>query len=41
MCISAVLTHAVKELEIIPYNPMSKVGSMKKPSGRWFIFDVS
>ena len=34
MCISAVLTHAVKELEIIPYNPMSKVGSMKKPNGR-------
>lgn len=34
MCISAVLTYAVKELEILEYNPVSKVGTMKKPSGR-------
>lgn len=34
MCLSAVLTYAVKELEIIPYNPCSNVNIMKKPSGR-------
>lgn len=34
MCISAVLTYAVKELEIINVNPMSKVKLMQKPTGR-------
>lgn len=34
MCISAVLTYAVKELEIINVNPMSKVKPMQKPTGR-------
>ena len=34
MGLSAILTFAVKELEIIETNPMSKVGIMKKPDGR-------
>lgn len=34
MCISAVLTYAVNELEIIDANPMSKVKTLKKPNGR-------
>lgn len=34
MCFSAVLTWAVKELEILEYNPMSKIDPMKKPNGR-------
>lgn len=34
MCISAVFTYAVKELEIIDINPMSKVDTMPKPDGR-------
>lgn len=34
MCLSAVLTYAVKELEIIDTNPMSKVKIMQKPTGR-------
>lgn len=34
MCFSAVLTWAVKELEILEYNPMSKIDTMKKPNGR-------
>lgn len=34
MCISAVLTYAVNELEIIDVNPMSKVKTLKKPNGR-------
>ena len=34
MCLSAVLTYAVKELEIIEINPFSKVGIMPKPEGR-------
>lgn len=34
MCISAVLTYAVKELEIIEVNPCSKVKPMPKPNGR-------
>lgn len=34
MCISAVLTYAFKELEIIEVNPMSKVSIMPKPHGR-------
>lgn len=34
MCLSAVLTYAVKELEIIDINPMIKVKIMPKPSGR-------
>lgn len=34
MCLSAVLTYAVKELELIEYNPVSKVGTVTKPSGR-------
>lgn len=34
MCISAVLSYAVKELEIIEVNPMSKVSIMPKPHGR-------
>lgn len=34
MCISAVLTYAVKELEIIEVNPCSKVKLMPKPNGR-------
>lgn len=34
MCLSAVLTFAVKELEILEVNPMSKVSNMPKPKGR-------
>lgn len=34
MCISAILTYAVKELELININPMSKVKLMQKPTGR-------
>ena len=34
MCLSAVLTYAVRELEIIPVNPMSNVTKKKKPNGR-------
>lgn len=34
MCLSAILTYAVKDLEIIEVNPMSKVSLMKKPNGR-------
>ncbi len=34
MCLSAVLTYAVKELEIIDINPASKVDIMPKPEGR-------
>ena len=34
MCLSAVLTYAVKELEIIEVNPCSKVSPMPKPKGR-------
>ena len=34
MCISAVLTYAVRELEIIDINPMSKINIMPKPQGR-------
>ena len=34
MCISAILTYAVKELEIIESNPCSKVKLMPKPNGR-------
>lgn len=34
MCLSAVLTYAVKELELLEYNPVSKVGTVTKPDGR-------
>lgn len=34
MCMSAILTHAVKELEIIELNPMSKIDTVPKPEGR-------
>ena len=34
MCISAVLTYARDELELIEYNPMSKVKTIPKPDGR-------
>lgn len=34
MCISAILSYAVKELEIIEINPCSKVSLMPKPDGR-------
>lgn len=34
MCLSAILSWAVKELEIIEVNPMSKISMMKKPNGR-------
>lgn len=34
MCLSAVLTYAVKELELIEINPLSKVGTLPKPEGR-------
>lgn len=34
MCLSAVLTFAVKELEIIEVNPCSKVSTVTKPAGR-------
>lgn len=34
MCFSAILTHARDELEIIEYNPMSKVKIVPKPDGR-------
>lgn len=34
MCMSAILTHAVKELELIPANPMANVKNLKKPNGR-------
>ena len=34
MCLSAVLTYARDELELIEYNPMSKVKIIPKPEGR-------
>lgn len=34
MCLSAILTYAVKELELINVNPMSKIKLMQKPTGR-------
>lgn len=34
MCLSAVLTYATNELELIPVNPMSKVGTLTKPNSR-------
>lgn len=34
MCMSAVLTFARDELELIEYNPMSKVKTVSKPDGR-------
>lgn len=34
MCMSAILTYATNELEILPVNPMSKVKTLKKPNGR-------
>lgn len=34
MCMSAILTYAVKELEIIELNPMSKIDTLPKPEGR-------
>ena len=34
MCLSAVLTYAVRQLELIAVNPVSKVELMKKPNGR-------
>lgn len=34
MCLSAILTFAVKELELIEVNPLSKVGTLPKPDGR-------
>lgn len=34
MCMSAILTYAVNELEILEVNPMSKVKTLKKPNGR-------
>lgn len=34
MCISSVLTYARDELELIEYNPKSKVKNLKKPKGR-------
>ena len=34
MCMSAILTYAVNELEIIDSNPMSKVKTLKKPNSR-------
>lgn len=34
MCISAILTYAVKDLEIIDINPCSKISPMPKPKGR-------
>lgn len=34
MCLSAILTYAVKELELISVNPMSKIKLMQKPTGR-------
>ena len=34
MCLSAILTYAVKDLEIIENNPVSKVSLMPKPNGR-------
>ena len=34
MCMSAVLTYAVKELELINSNPMTNVKNLKKPNGR-------
>ncbi len=34
MCMSAVLTYATNELQIIDLNPMSKVKTLKKPNGR-------
>lgn len=34
MCMSAILTYATNELEIIDINPMSKVKTLKKPNGR-------
>lgn len=34
MCLSAILTYAVKELELIDTNPLSKVGTLPKPDGR-------
>ncbi len=41
MCLSAILTYAVKELELINTNPMSKIKLMQKPTGRTrFLSDV-
>ncbi len=34
MCLSAVLTYAVKELELIEVNPVSRISLMPKPNGR-------
>ena len=34
MCLSAVLTYATNELQIIEVNPMSKVKCLEKPNGR-------
>lgn len=34
MCLSAILTYAVKDLELIETNPVSKVSLMPKPKGR-------
>ena len=34
MCMSAILTYARDELELIEYNPMSKVKIIPKPEGR-------
>lgn len=34
MCLSSVLTYAVKELELIDTNPLSKITLMPKPRGR-------
>lgn len=34
MALSAILTYASKQLEIIEYNPMSKISTFKKPDGR-------
>ena len=34
MCLSAVLSYAAKELELIEVNPMTKVEKLKRPNGR-------
>ena len=34
MCLSAILSFAVDELELIPFNPMAKVKLLPKPNGR-------
>lgn len=34
MCMSAILTYGRDELDLIEYNPMSKVGTLPKPDGR-------